>query len=282
MGPGSQDGVFATLMIPLTGIDTLSAEVNSTRLDGRTTTQGSLTLERPLPIGEGFGYRVRAASNDQYEAGAAYSGPYGKYGLEVGQQGSTTAVRGDIAGGIGTVGGAVFLARPIVDSFAVVRIDDVPDVRVYQNGNFAGNTDASGKVILTQMPAYMETRINIEDQDIPIDITLRSNEQKVAPYYRSGVIADFAARRVVNATLEVRFPNGKPLPTGAEVRLPDGDIVFPVGNGGEVFISDVIYGSDYVAEWAGGRCRFTIKVDPVPSGPMPHLGKFICNAETQR
>ena len=278
VGSGAQDGIFATLTLPLTALDTLSAEVNSTRLDGKSTTQGNLTLQRPLPVGEGWGYRVRAASNSQYDAGAGYSGAYGKYGLEIGQQGSSTAVRGDIAGGIGTVGGAVFLARPIVDSFAVVRIDDVPDVRVYQNGNYAGKTDASGKVILTQLMPYMDTRITVEDQDVPIDITLKTNEQRVAPYYRSGVIADFAARRVVNASLEVRLPNNKPLPTGAEVHLTGKDLAYPVGNGGEVFISDLVYGSVYVADWAGGRCSFSIKVDPIPTEPMPNLGKFVCRS----
>ena len=118
------------------------------------------------------------------------------------------------------MGGAVFLARPIVDSFAVVRIDDIPGVRVYQNGNYAGKSDASGKVILTQLMPYMDSRITVEDQDVPIDITLKSNEQRVAPYYRSGVIADLAARRVVNATLVVCLPNNNLLPTGAEVHLP--------------------------------------------------------------
>ena len=281
VGPGAQDGVFATLMVPLTALDTVSAEANSMRLDGKTTTQGSLTLQRPLPLGEGWGYRVRAATNDQYEAGAGYSGAYGKYGLEIGQQGSSTAVRGDIAGGIGTVGGAVFFARPVVDSFAVVRVEEVPGVRVYQNGNYAGKTDASGKVILTQMMPYMDTRITIEDQDLPIGIALKSNEQRIAPYYRAGAIADFSVRRAVNASLEVRLPNGKALPTGAEVRLAGRDLAYPVGSGGEVFISDLVYGARYVAEWAGGRCSFTVNVEPRPIEPMPDLGTFVCAPEGQ-
>jgi outer membrane usher protein len=276
IGPGGQDGAFATLMVPLTALDAAFADVSSTRFEGRTTTQGSLTLQRPLPVGEGWGYRVRASSNDQYEAGAGYSGSFGRYALEVGRQGSSTAVRGNIAGGIGAVGGTVFLARPIVDSFAVVRVDEVPGVRVYQNGNFAGKTDASGKVILTQMMPYTDTRITVEDQDIPIDIALRANEQRVAPYYRSGVIADFAARRVVNALLEVRLPNGKPLPTGADVYRAGDDLTYPVGRDGEVFIADLINGSVYVAEWSGGRCSFVVKVDPVPAEPIPNLGTFVC------
>jgi outer membrane usher protein len=152
----------------------------------------------------------------------------------------------------------------------------VPGVHVYQNGNLAGRTDPAGNVVLTQLYPYAANRITINDRDVPIEITLETRERLVAPYYRSGVIVDFGARRVLNALVEVRLPDGRSLPTGAEVRLRGGGTIYPVGEGGEVFISDFAPGKPYVARWNGSRCQFSVDEDAVTAEPVPRLGPATC------
>lgn len=271
-----QTGIFAALVVPLGNATTGSVDFSSTRSGNQTTTYAGATLQRSVPIGEGWGYRLRATTNEQYEAGGIYSGPYGRYALDLASYAGDSAARANIAGGVGFVDGAAFAARPIVDSFGVVRVGDVENVRVYQDGNFAGRTDAEGKVILTRLYPYLPNRVTINEKDVPIDVVLPSREQRVAPYYRSAAIIDFGARRALNASLEIRLTDGTPLPAGTELRIDGTDRVFPVASGGEVFIPDMPMQARFVAEWSIGRCAFEVKLDRLPEDKLPILGPFLC------
>jgi outer membrane usher protein len=280
-GATQQTSAFATISFVLDSQTSASADASTVRYGDRTRTVAGVTAQRSLPIGEGWGYRVRAASEQLYEAGAAYAGPYGRYGIDIGSAAGSTAARASIAGGVGMLGGTVFAARPIVDSFGLVRIDGASDVKVYQNGSFAGSTNRDGIVVLTQMYPYAPNRITIDDQAVPIGITLKAREITVAPYFRSGVIVDFDARRLINATVEVRLPDGRPLPSGAEVRRPGEAYAYPVGADGEVFIPDLSFGVPYVADWAGGRCHFSVPAPVSDPGTMPRLGPLDCAASKE-
>lgn len=277
-GATQQTSAFATISFVLDSQTSASADISTIRYGDSGRSVAGATVQRSLPIGEGWGYRVRATSEQQYEAGAVYAGPYGRYGIDIGSAGGSTAARASIAGGVGMLGGTVFAARPIVDSFGLVRIDGASDVNVYQNGSFAGSTNRDGIVVLTQMYPYATNRITIDDQAVPFGITLKTREITVAPYFRSGVIVDFEARRLINATVEVRLPDGRPLPSGAEVRRLGEAYAYPVGADGEVFIPDLSFGAPYVAEWAGGRCHFSVPAPLSDPGTMPRLGPFGCVA----
>lgn len=277
-GATSQTTVVASLMITLDGQTFAGADVTSSRANGATRTTGGATVQRSLPIGEGYGYRVRATTDDQYIAGGVYAGPYGRYSAEVASQDGVTAARGNIAGGVGIIGGTAFASRPIVDSFALVRVDATPGVRVTQNGNFAGRTDERGDLVITQLAPYIATRVTIDDRDLPIDLTIATRERQVAPFFRSGAIVDFNARKLANALVEVRLPGGAPLPTGAIVTREGGSQAYPVGDGGEVFIPDLEYGVPYQARWNGSRCRFAVTAPQAGTEPMPRYGPLGCEA----
>ncbi|MFO1325708.1 MAG: fimbria/pilus outer membrane usher protein [Burkholderiales bacterium] len=276
LGGTAQTGAFLSLVYALDDKVSLGADVSTTRSGGSTQTVGGAAVQRSLPIGEGYGYRLRATTDQQYFAGGVYAGPYGRYSVDVASMDGATAARGSVAGGIGVLGGVAFASRPIVDSFALIRVDEVPGVHVYQNGNLAGRTDQAGNVVITQLYPYAANRITINDRDVPISITLDSRERLIAPYYRSGVVVDFGARRVLNALVEVRLPDGSPLPTGAEVRRRDGGVFYPVGEGGEVFISDLAQGTPYDARWNGSRCEFVVEAGAATNEPIPRLGPISC------
>jgi outer membrane usher protein len=273
-GSVGQTAVFASLLYSFDGQTFAGADVASTRSGGSTSTALGATLQRSLPIGEGYGYRLRATTDEQYVAGGVYAGPYGRYSAEVARQFGQTAARGNVAGGVGTIGGSAFASRPIVDSFALVQVDGVPGVRVTQNGNFAGSTDDNGRLVITQLSPYMATRVTIDDRDLPIEVTLPARERQVAPYFRSGAIVDFAARRLANALVEVRLPDGTALPAGSLVQREGGKSSYPVGDGGLVFIDDFVGAAPYVAQWSGGRCRFV--VDAPQADVMPRYGPVVC------
>jgi outer membrane usher protein len=162
-----------------------------------------------------------------------------------------------------------------------VRVDGVQDVPVLQNGNFAGRTDRDGNVVITQLYPYSANRVTIDDRNVPIDVTLATRERLIAPYFRSGVVVDFGARKMLNALVEVRLPDGRALPTGAEVMRRDGTVAYPVGEGGEVFIADLAVGVPYDVRFDGGRCQFIVAAEVRTPDPLPRFGPIACMQATQ-
>jgi len=281
-GMTAQTAAYATLIFALDERTSAAGDVSSTRSGGATHTVVGATLQRTLPIGEGWGYRLRAAGDEQYQAGAVYAGPYGRYGVDVASLNGVSAARAEVAGGFGTADGVVFASRPIVDSFGIVRVDGVPDVAIYQNGNFAGRTDSDGVAVLTQLYPYARNRITIDERNVPIGLTLNAREQLVAPYYRSGAVIDFGVRRAASAILEIRLPDGSPLPSGAVVRRDDGAATYPVGSDGEIFVPDLDRATSFAVDWSGGRCRFTVDASVLPRETLPHVGPIACVPEKEK
>lgn len=281
LGDAGQTTLFASITYMLDDRTSASASVTANDGGNRSQTFGGLSVQRSIPVGEGWGYDVAAYTDQQYRAGATYAGRYGRYSVEVAGANGDTGVRGSIAGGIGTLDGVVFASRPIVDSFGIVRVGGVPDVPVFQNGNFAGRTDRDGVMVLTELFPYLDNRIRIDDRNVPIDVTMTASEQLAAPYYRSGVIFDFGSRKRQNAVLLVRLPDGKPLPPGSEVRRRGTDTTYPVGFNGEVFVDDLLLGSVFLAEWPRGRCEFAVDAASPLREALPRLGPFICGGGGQ-
>lgn len=102
------------------------------RGDGQSDDFGTLDVQRPVPVGTGLGYYVHAQTNRNFTGGVSYYGNYGRYTLEGSSYQGAEAVRASVSGGIGTIGGHVFLASPIEQSFALVEVGDVAGARVLQ------------------------------------------------------------------------------------------------------------------------------------------------------
>ncbi|MDN3919700.1 fimbria/pilus outer membrane usher protein [Roseateles violae] len=274
--PGSS--FFASLVLPLGEATTASVDASSSRSGSHDTGHAALSLQKAIPSGEGWGYRLRAGSDQRYEIGGTRSGRYGIYSADIASGGGSSAVRFSAEGGIGYVDATFFAARPIVDSFALVRVGQFENVRVYHEGNYAGRTDAEGKLILPRLYPYQPNRISIDEKDLPIDITLAASEQRAAPYFRSAALVDFDARRRLNALLRVLLPDGTPLPAGAELQYDGSALSHPVADDGEVFIPDLPLQARFVARWGERRCSFQLRLEQAPAERLPVLGPFLCKS----
>jgi len=83
---------------------------------------------------------------------------------------------------------------------------------------------------------------------------------EVAPYYRSGVLAEFPASDGHHVFLRLRLPTGEAAPEGAVVRVNGLEQRFRVGLDGAVYLTGVrqdIVGS---LHWRDQRCGFTLHI----------------------
>jgi outer membrane usher protein len=268
----------ATLTVPL-GERTIAATgYNATRRSAQSNSSDtSVTLQRSVPFGEGYGYRVVAHTlNNQLEADGIWQNNYGTYEVDLTRFQGSTAGRVSVAGGLGYVGGHAFASRQITDSFAVVRVADYAGVGILQDNQPAGRTDAGGFAVLPQLRAFDINRVSIEERDLPLDAQVDKLKMEAVPFFRSGLLVDFPVRRSHGATLHIRLDDGGPIPSGAIVRVAGRDEEFPVALDGEAYVTGLEDHNRLRATWKGRSCELEVDF-PHTTDPLPDLGAFVCH-----
>ena len=168
----------------------------------------SVQISNTLGPREGVGYRFAAEQvrYEQYELSRVV--PYVEYNAPpatfIAQARSEELSNGDgstswelaVQGAIYGVPGAWGFARRVDDSFAVARVTPaIEGVRVYHNGEEVGRTDAAGEAFVPGVSAFLNNLIAIDDKDVPMEYTLQTVTQTIAPAFRSGTLVEFGVRR---------------------------------------------------------------------------------------
>jgi outer membrane usher protein len=258
---------------------------------GGTTNPGtqsqSLSLEKSIPQGEGIGYTLtgghfRGDSDGAFghafvQANAAHA----TFGAEYARASPSEAGPGlsqlFIAGSIGAVGGSVFAARPVTDSFALVRLPELTDVPVYANGWYAGKTDARGEVVATNIASYYDNFIAFGTKDLPFEYVFPTAEKVISPPDRSGTLVAFEIRKnhaVFGALVESR--KRSPLEF-REITLTRGDAVIRAftARRGEFYVEGVTPGAYQLRVDGDAPCTARVTV-PDPAEAMTDVGMVLC------
>ena len=133
-GAFPQTSAFATLTIPLDSGVSLTGEASSAKAGDQRRSYVGAAMQRPLPTDQGIGYRLRATSQEQFDASLGYTWPFGVYTVEASSFEGSTAARATASGGFGVIAGHAFASRPITDSFGLVRVGDLEGIRVFHEG----------------------------------------------------------------------------------------------------------------------------------------------------
>jgi outer membrane usher protein len=250
---------------------------------GASSSQSYARVQRNLTEQEGWGYRVQAsqaedqtgAGTDSAEAGAALNGRYGSYALEAATSDDADTYRATLSGGLGALGGHVFASRKLSRSFAVVETG-TPDIELLVNNRVAGRTNADGIAVLPYLQPYHRNAVLVDATNVPLDVEVHAGEFVAAPYYRSGVLIPLDVRRARSAVLSLLQADGKPVPSGAVVRLVASGAEAPVGKRGQAYLSGLAPGDNAIeVRWNGTSCAITFAL-PADAGVQPQLGPFTC------
>jgi outer membrane usher protein len=263
--------IFALLSVAL-GHST-SLLVSSQSLSDATEVTSS--LQRNLPLGEGYGYRLQGRTDSSSEASYSLQNNIGTYTVAAAQNQGVTSTRLNASGGIAVLGSDAFMSRRIDQSFAVVRIPDYPNVSVLADNQPSGRTNADGNALIPRLRAYDNNVISIDQRDLPLDAEINTLKLNAAPAFRSGTEVKFPIKHSHGATLTIHLENGKPLPVGASVQVAGKDAIYSVGYDGEIYVVDLDPITTLVAIWGGQHCKFDVRFS-VSSNPLPDLGIFIC------
>lgn len=239
--------------------------------------QAVMQVQRNLPAGSGYGYRLLAAAGEpeRREAGLIMQNDIGTYTVEAAQFQGQTGIRGSVTGGVAILGGAPFFSRRIDDSFAMVKIPAYPNVRVYADNQVVAHTNAEGNALLPRLRPYQKNSIRIEQSDLPMDAQIETVQLDAVPYLRSGVLLQFPVKRSRGALLTIVLENGEALPAGATVQIVGGQEDFPVGLRGEVYVTGLLATNRLLVKWRDQSCNIAAQL-PLTTEALPHLGTFTC------
>lgn len=274
LGVQNQTQALALLTIPLAAQTSATGSVQSNRQNAETTWVAEASVQRSLPVGEGYGYYLRANNDRTVAGGLQYAGPVGRYTIEAATEQGRAAMRASAAGGVAWVGDTVLFAQPIEQSFAVVKVGELDGVRVLQSNQDVGRTQA-GRLALAQVPSLNGVTISVDPLSVPMDVALETTSRQIVTLPRTGVVVDFAATRQRSALVRLALPSGTPVPSGAIVMIEGRPERFPVGFDGEAYLTGLTDRQSLIVRINGERCRVLLDLDP--SGPaIVDIGPLRC------
>src|SRR5437867_2567103 len=285
-GQGRKAQVFAGLSYFFGG--STAASITVDHRDGKT--QTVTEINKTLPVGTGFGYRLQSAMGDGGEHTGSgvvqYQTGFGRYEVDFDPYHSSVRPTITAAGGLVYEAGSLLPTRPVQDSFALVRVPGVPDVRVYSSNNLVGRTDSSGDVLVPNLLPYYGNRLSIDDRDVPLNYEVQSIEKTIAPPFRGGAFVPFPVKqiRTVTGSVIVRGVSGDVVPTFGQLTLSAEGKSYesPLGRGGEFYFENLSSGTyDAVIDHHDGSCRFRIDI-PTGSDSIVKLGQRVCTHEAPK
>jgi outer membrane usher protein len=280
--PNTQVSLIWTMPLGPSTSASLSAQSSS---GGSSAGPWTASIQHNLPVGPGWGYQVQAGGGPaggqpaNLQAQGQYQGPVGLYTAQVQRLDGQDNYRLEAQGGVGTLGGATFLSRAITDSFALVQVPGLSNVRVYANNQEVGRTNAAGDLLIPSLLAYQRNVVSVNQADIPLDADVGKLSLPVVPAYRSGILARFPIHITRSAIFNMVQADGKPVPAGAQAQISGGATSstqqYPVGMDGRGYLSGLGLRQTVLVQWPGGQCSFVL-LDPPSSDPLPDLGTHTC------
>ncbi len=266
-------GITLGLSIPL-GADVTASSGASRDRSGLTVASD---VTKPLREEPGsFGWRLSDLEGKQRLrlASAAYRGDYGKVEATAIQSRSGSAGTISQEGAVVAAGGGVFFANRIDDAFAIVDAG-APGLEVSYENRPVARTDASGKAIVPTLNAYQPNKISIDPRDLPLNASIATTQELLAPADRSGVLVNFGiSTDVRSAVVILDGPAGQPLHAGLRGKTASGR-GFVVGYDGRAFIEGLEANNIAIVELASGECQAEFAYAPQGDGQVS-IGPVVC------
>lgn len=279
LGGTRNKGVFLTLNRAL-GTNTA---VNLSNSQQNGIHQESLQIIRSLPVGPGYGYSLTGTTGtgtslNSTQSSVSLQNDIGTYIAQMNQSPGLISYSLNVMGSIIGMGGRPYLTRNLNNnSFGVVQLPDMPNVKVYTNNQLTAITDKHGNALLPNLLPYQNTEVSINAKELPLNTLVGATTQLVAPYYSSGIIIPFSAKVIRSAILVLKQATGEPVPEGAVATVAGEKEEFLVGTEGETYLTGLDNENKVDVVWEEHHCQFSFTSPPAnPNDPIPELGNMTC------
>ncbi|MCF6321385.1 MAG: fimbria/pilus outer membrane usher protein [Rhizobiaceae bacterium] len=224
-----------------------------------------------------WGWRLSDSegSTSRRSAGVSYRGKNTFSQANVRQNSAGFQADAYVDGAVVVADSGIFLARRIDDAFAVVDTGE-PDIPVYLSNQLIGNTNKAGKLLVPGLLSFEENRIKIDTQNLPVNASVESTNQKVIPTDGAGVNVRFGVQtQTRNAVVIFSDENGEFLKVGAEGLLAGSGSEFVVGYDGRTYLEGLSTNNTVTIQRDGKECVGNFDFSPIDDQQV-EIGPVIC------
>ena len=239
-----------------------------------------LQAQKNSPYGEGIGWRLQAAANAAQQAAVLAQNAYGAVTAEAASFRGESSARIGVSGALVRMNERWFPTRRIAGSYGLVHLPGVQNARVYVDNQFSTRTDSDGYALLPRLRPYVLNHVSLEQSDLPMDMRIDQLIAQPVPGWRSGVVINFAVKKIRAATLRVVDRKGNDIPAGASVRLRGVETSFAVGRDGITYVEGLATENIIEIIWSDRRCEVSIPYLPSEE-IVPYLGEFVCQEQSK-
>ena len=221
------------------------------------------SISSNAPNGPGIGWGI---TNDNFEdnlkLNAIVNTNAAQATVDISQlKGDITGKRLGLNGSLGLLQGQVFATRTIgTQSFAITRVGDFEGIPIYSQNTVAATSNSSGIAVIPIRP-YEKAKIEIKEEDLPLDLETKQTEFFPTSYARAGVFVDIPIRYSKNLLIHVKQTDGRNVPAGAIARLSSSEEQFVIAKDGELYLMGLSEKNRVVITWLENKCEFDIAVD---------------------
>ncbi len=164
---------------------------------------------------------------------------YTRVGLGVSRDPQGSSYTGQLQGGVvAHAGGLTFSPYPVQDTFGIVSVGDIGAAKV-ETPQGPVWTDFSGQAVIAGLPAYTNSRVEVQTPSLPRRVDLKNGTQVLTAGRGSFNAVDFDVVKVRRILLTAKDQQGRPLPQGASVFGRGDRFLTSVVGEGMMFLNDV-------------------------------------------
>ncbi|MGU3306350.1 fimbria/pilus outer membrane usher protein [Pseudomonas sp. M5A4_2d] len=164
---------------------------------------------------------------------------YTRVGLGVSHDPQGTSYTGQLQGGVvAHEGGLTFSPYTVQDTFGIVSVGGIGAAKV-QTPQGPVWTDYRGQAVIAGLPAYTNSRVEVQTQSLPKRVDLKNGTQMLTAGRGSFNAVNFDVVKVRRVLLTANDQHGRPLPQGASVFGKGDRFLTNVVGEGMIFLNDV-------------------------------------------
>jgi outer membrane usher protein len=238
-------------------------------------------VDRSLPLGAGYGFRAGVdTAADQSAVEIQGQNAFGYGAARFRRLNGVDSTEVDVAGGVAAMGRRLLLSRPLNASFALVQVPASRGVRVSLNSQPVGRTNRWGDLLVPDLIPYVDNRLSIADEDVPLDYEIKKSSDQLAPPYRGGAVVVFpvAPIRTFSGRIVAVTEAGTVAPSYGTlmITLPDRTVESPLSGDGDFYLENLTIGRyPATVTFEEGRCTFDLDV-PKALSLMTDFGVIRC------
>lgn len=199
----------------------------------RQSVTGAYGEDNALSYGLSAAHSGGADNTTSLGANVAYASPMATVTGNASKSSSYSQVGAGVSGAVVAYAGGVAFTPNAGDTVAIVEAKDAAGARVTNGSGL--RVDPWGHAIVSNLVPFASNQIEIDPKGLPVNVELKSTEQRVAPTSGAVVVVKFDTDNTGRAAIiSAKASDGTPLPFGTEVFDAEGNNVGTVAQGGRI------------------------------------------------